>query len=100
MGDHAYSSSTGAATTGNYAARLADELTYRGFSDWYLPSIDEWEQITLAVHTARLGNFSEQLYWSSTESSGETMEAYQVTGDFPISAGRDQGLLIRPVRAF
>lgn len=48
------------------AAKICDTLTLGGFSDWYLPSIDELD--TLFNKKNLVGGFQEYgWYWSSTE---------------------------------
>jgi hypothetical protein len=49
------------------AARLADSYTLNGFTDWYLPSKDELNELYL--QRALVGNFTSNGngYWSSTE---------------------------------
>ena len=49
---------------GNYAAKLCADLVLNGYSDWFLPSIDELYQIYL--NKDKVGGF-EYWYWSSTE---------------------------------
>lgn len=50
--------------TAGIAARICDDLTIDGYSDWFLPSKDELDKTI-----ANLGylNFSNIRYWSSTE---------------------------------
>jgi hypothetical protein len=62
--------------TGSYAAKLCDDLTLNGFSDWFLPSIDELKEMRInksiidATSVANSGTAIEATrYWSSTESS-------------------------------
>jgi len=51
---------------GNYAAKLCDDLVLNGYSDWYLPSKDELNQLYL--NKAVVGGFaSYTAYWSSSE---------------------------------
>jgi Protein of unknown function (DUF1566) len=68
---------------GNYAAKLCDDYSYDGYTDWYLPSIVELRQIEKAILTINnllrndgndatdpiyLGPDSpSSYYWSSTE---------------------------------
>jgi Protein of unknown function (DUF1566) len=61
---------------GSYAAKLCDDLTLNGFSDWFLPSIDELKQMRInksiidATSVANSGTAIEATrYWSSTEYS-------------------------------
>jgi hypothetical protein len=55
--------------TAGIAARLANDLVLEGFSDWFLPSLEE----LLGMHTnladAGLGNLSNHSYWSSTQAT-------------------------------
>jgi hypothetical protein len=47
------------------AARLCGDLVLGGFSDWYLPSRDELNQ--LYINRVAIGGFAYPSYWSSTE---------------------------------
>ncbi len=48
-------------------ARICYDLVLGGYSDWYLPSKDELNQ--MYIHRVAIGNFSGNSYWSSTEFS-------------------------------
>lgn len=56
--------------SGNYAANICDELVYKGYDDWFLPSIGDLEQIH-EVKSSIYDNsdfvFYGVVYWSSTE---------------------------------
>ena len=60
-------------TTTGIAAYLCDTLNLNGFSDWYLPSKDELNQMYLnighgnALGLGNIGGFFGGYYWSSTE---------------------------------
>jgi hypothetical protein len=47
------------------AARVCGDLVLGGYSDWYLPSKDELNQ--LYINRVAIGGFASNLYWSSTE---------------------------------
>ena len=47
------------------AAKICDTLTLNGFTDWYLPAIDELD--SMYVHSDIIGGFNTGWYWSSTE---------------------------------
>ena len=47
------------------AARLCGDLVLGGYSDWYLPSKDELNQ--LYINIVAIGGFANNGYWSSTE---------------------------------
>jgi hypothetical protein len=55
------SSACGAGT----AASLCADLVLGGYSDWYLPSIDELQK--LYINRVSVGGFSTGFYWSSSE---------------------------------
>jgi len=56
-------------TTGNWntAAQKARDLSLNGFNDWFLPSQTELDQIFGNLKRRNLGNFKDEMYWSSTE---------------------------------
>jgi len=49
------------------AAKLCDDLTEGGYSDWYLPSKDELNKLYL--NRVAIGGFVDYYYWSSSESN-------------------------------
>ena len=51
---------------GSYAAKLCDDRVFGGFGDWYLPSKDELNKLYL--NRVAIGGFSDDTYWSSSES--------------------------------
>jgi len=59
--------------TGGNTARYCDNLvvTYgeTTYDDWFLPSIDELNQIYQVLHQSNLGAFDDGYYWSSSEDS-------------------------------
>jgi hypothetical protein len=57
---------------GTYAASVCHNLTLNGYTDWYLPSRDELNQ--MYVNKAAVGGFAADSYWSSSE--------YDATGAF------------------
>jgi len=87
-----------------YAAGLARAYTGGGYTDWFLPSKDELNQLYL--NRVAIGGFETTRdplypwYWSSSEgSSGNAWYQYFVSGD-QFSASKYTTLRVRAVRAF
>lgn len=89
-----------ASNDGTLAAALCDAAVIAGFDDWFLPSSDELAAMHEVLYKNGKGNFSADLYWSSTEKDmysgmmrnfwmGVTSGSYKSTAYF-----------VRPVRAF
>jgi len=51
------------------AARICDNLSSGGYSDWFLPSRDELNQ--MYIQRSIIGGFSSSDYWSSSELSSD-----------------------------
>lgn len=102
MGTSAYSSSSGTGTTPDYAARLCSVLSYGGYDDWFLPSIDELDAMYDNLNASGIGLISSGSYWSSTENdSGAKYARYRNFGSGGV-IGTERGSVyyILPCRAF
>ena len=87
----------GCATVG-IAADICANLTLGGYSDWFLPSKDELNQMYL--NKAVIGGFTGGFYWSSTEyDHNEAWEQYFYDGgqNYHLKAN---AFYVRAVRAF
>jgi len=85
-------------STAGIAARLAGDLVQGGYDDWYLPSKDELNKLSL--NQAAIGGFTATLYWSSTENgSGSAWSQNVVTGQ-AFSFAKSTGVYVRAVRSF
>lgn len=102
-----YESST-TTTTADYAAKLCDMHVAGGYDDWFLPSKDELDLMYQTLKVQNLGNFTNDVYWSSSEYDGiYAWYQYFLRGwqDFTnsgwnFSDNRSSGFRVRPVRAF
>ena len=100
-GDDDYSYET-KGTTSIYAAKLCWDLTYNGFSDWFLPSEEELKAIYNNLHLAGLGDFYNSYYWTSTE-SGYANSAIVISfesGESNFGVRGAKRNRVRPIRAF
>ncbi len=92
---------------GSYAAQLCNDLTLNGYSDWFLPSMDELNKMYTnksAINTTAGNNsgssFSNGYYWSSTEYTN-----YFAWTQFFLTGNRNPSykystINVRAVRAF
>ncbi len=87
----------GCATAG-IAARVCGDLSEGGYSDWYLPSIGELNQ--LYNNRVAIGGFNPEQYWSSSEltSFNALQKNFATGGTSQSNKGID--FLVRPVRSF
>jgi len=95
----------------NSAAYKCKQLNIAGFSDWFLPSKDELDQMYSVLHKQNLGSFSSDWYWTSSVGEGEPRyftwaqnfsdgEQYSAI-DFEGTANyRNYELGVRAIRAF
>jgi hypothetical protein len=85
---------------GSYAAKLCDDLTLNGFSDWFLPSKDELDLMYKNLHLKGIGSFGDT-YWSSSEGDvGRAWTQLFIDGSQKIYFGMNNGIRARAVRAF
>ncbi|MPM33087.1 hypothetical protein SDC9_79654 [bioreactor metagenome] len=106
---------SGTTSTSKYAAKMCADYSGGEYADWFLPSIDELNLMYQNLKCFGLGGFSNDLYWSSSESS-KLMSIGDVYGNTIIEAAayaqnfndgkidshqyRSKGNRVRPVRAF
>jgi hypothetical protein len=80
------------------AARLCGDLVLGGYSDWYLPSMDELNQ--LYINKDAIGGFANYYYWSSTEfNNGNAWGQYFFYG-YQDGLNKNDDYVVRAVRAF
>jgi len=81
-------------------ARLCGDLVLGGYSDWYLPSKDELNQ--LYINKVAIGGFANNFYWSSTEYDSYGAWLQHFSNGYQSSANEDGygNDYVRAVRAF
>ena len=84
--------------TWSEAMAAAQNYKHSGFSDWYLPSIDELKQ--LCTQRVAVGNQLPTDYWSSSDEGGnQAWTQHFGLGDQTFD-GKYYAYYVRPVRAF
>ena len=94
--------------TGSQAASYVNGLTDGGFTDWYLPSIDElsilWHNRFHANNALNAGSFTllsnTAFYWSSTEFSNTSAFYFNFRYGRADATGKTSNYYVRAVRAF
>jgi len=93
--------------TANIAARMCGDLVLNGYSDWYLPSIDELEKLYLNIGegapapNTNVGAFVNFFsYWSSTEYNATNAYYFYFGTGYALSSSKPGTYAVRGVRAF
>jgi len=85
----------------SFAAKICDNLSLGGQSDWFLPSRDELNLMYKNLHLNNQGNFTTSvLYWSSTEVNYGIAWHFNFYDGFAYSSTKLAPLYVRAVRAF
>jgi hypothetical protein len=93
-------------TTSGIAADICANLTLGGYSDWFLPSKDELNEMYLnigqgnALGLGNIGGFANNKYWSSTEDGGYVAWLQDFGNGVQNDVYKDYGTNVRAVRAF
>jgi hypothetical protein len=91
--------------SGNYAAKLCNDLVLNGYSDWFLPSKSECFYMYTNLKLIRnIGNFAgtDAIYWSSTEATASlAYSQYGSDGYLPTGGYyKNSAYYVRAIRAF
>jgi hypothetical protein len=85
--------------TGQYAAQLCADYQGGGYSDWYLPSVNELN--LLYQQQAIVGGFVNETYWSSNELSTQEATAISFSGGGAFTpSNKTITNAVRAIRAF
>lgn len=82
----------------NYAAGLARAYNGGGYTDWYLPSLDEL--IILYHNRVAIGGFANALYWSSSEYDTSKAWNQLFSGGNECNMNKFNGNRVRAIRTF
>ena len=94
----AYSSSIASeTTTSEYAARKCYDYESGGYSDWFLPSMNE---LKLLYQQKNVVGISSGWYWSSSEKDSSYAWYQNFDYGYQGSSYRDLSYYVRPIRAF
>ena len=83
--------------SGSYAASIARDYNGGGYTDWFLPSKDELNQ--LYENSAAIGAFTNIFYWSSTEYDFSSAWGQDVGGN-QANGNKFNTYYVRAVRTF
>ena len=81
------------------AARVCGDLILNGYSDWYLPSMDELNKLYISKVAIGI-NPIHQSYWSSTEAGAGIAWSQKFTTGTQVDAYKNNTFWIRAVRSF
>ncbi len=90
---------TECSTTG-IAAKICGDLVQGGYSDWFLPSLDELNLMYNNLKLQGLGNFAAANYWSSTEFSGTNSYFNSFSNGVNGSTLKSNSNRVRAIRTF
>ena len=88
-------------TTSGTAADICSNLILGGFSDWFLPSIEELELMYLNIGSAsNIGNFVSTKYWSSSEKDDNYAWNWEFSSGYQDYNSKTSNKYVRAIRAF
>lgn len=81
------------------AAKVCTDYTNGVYSDWYLPSIDEFEKIFISNVAPELYDLGNQ-YWTSSEDDAENAWYFDCSIEGALSVPKSSGGYVRCARSF
>ncbi len=82
------------------AAKYCYNLQLNGFSDWFLPSIDELKLMYKVLYKNEKGDFLEDSYWSSNNSDIANAKSLNMTTGVISDANKASQFRVRAIRAY
>ncbi len=89
-----------ACSTTNAVARIIDNYTVNGFSDWYLPNNAEMNLICDNLYTPNIGNIPGPFHWTSSQQNATYGAVYDFDFDFSDIQAKNVNISGVPVRKF
>ena len=82
------------------SARICGDLVFNGYSDWYLPSVEEIDKLYL--NRVAIGGFTNTLYWTSTEYGNSDIysDAIEFAGGTHLGKTKFNSFRVRAIRTF
>lgn len=90
---------------GTVAAKICADLVENGYSDWFLPSRNEWTALIGFYESGNSNLISSQTYWTSSETSNQSFsnsDAFIGSPGWPPPGSfiKDQNYMVRCIRYF
>ncbi|MGV9003201.1 hypothetical protein [Flavobacterium sp.] len=85
---------------GTVVAKEALAYTQNGFDDWFLPSHDELILMYQKLHLQALSNFSNEIYWSSTQFDENNVRTINFVSGISIVTLKNSTNKARAIRCF
>ncbi|MBC7883860.1 MAG: DUF1566 domain-containing protein [Saprospiraceae bacterium] len=82
------------------AATICYNLSLNGYKDWYLPSKDEVYTMYHNLKALGIGKFSDELYWTSSETDFGNAWVYNFSTGFETEQGITKKARVRAIRNF
>lgn len=82
------------------AAYLCDALIFNGYSDWFLPSLDELDEIYTVLYLGSSGNLTSTSYWSSSENNASDAWSRDFSDGTQTTSVKNSTFRVRAIRAF
>jgi hypothetical protein len=88
-------------TTAGIAAEICYNLNLGGYTDWYLPTIEELRKLYTNLYLNNIGGFPSAYYWSSSETHSFSAWSFLFSlGSANSNAAKVNAHRVRAIRAF
>ena len=84
----------------NNASQLCTSYNLNGYTDWYLPSLEELNLMYINLKQNGIGNFADEYYWSSTEFNEAGAAVQRFSDGTQANSNKEILRKVRVIRAF